>query len=237
MNNEDLFIQQHAIEFARKNKTTIAKKLTDPAIFLPDTTPVSVFMAGSPGAGKTEASQNLIKKFKQDGQSILRIDSDDLRKQFPEYNGHNSSLFIAPTSIIADKMHDIALINHQSFVFDGTLSNRDRSMENIKRSIKRRRTVHIVYIYQDPLQAWQFVKAREITDGRRVPKEAFIDQYFKARENVNHLKNHFKNDVQVDLVVKNMDGTNLQYRQNIDKIDYHIPEKYSKEELEKLIVE
>jgi hypothetical protein len=36
-------------------------------------------------------------------------------------------------------------------------------------------------------------------------------------------------------VVKDIDGTDFSYKENIDIIDNHIPEKYTKDELEKLI--
>lgn len=194
-------VEERAKEFARKNKKSIAEEITNPEIYLPDEFPVSVFMAGSPGAGKTESSQNLIKKLTKDNHSVLRIDPDELRIRFPEYNGTNSPLFIGATSIVADKIHDCALKNKQSFVFDGTLSKLDISRKNIQRSLDKKRFVQIVYVYQEPLQAWNFVKAREIKDGRKVPKEAFIEGYFMARENVNRLKKEFGNKVKVDLIV------------------------------------
>lgn len=151
MENEEELIKKRAEEFARKNKDNIAKELTNPKIFLPDQFPVSVFMAGSPGAGKTESSRHLIEQLASDSHAVLRIDSDELRTRFLEYKGNNSSLFISATSIIADKIHDYALKNKQSFVFDGTLSNLARSKENIKRSLDKQRFVQIVYVYQNPL--------------------------------------------------------------------------------------
>lgn len=229
-------IRLAAVEFARKNKKVIAREVTDINIFLPDEFPVSVFMAGSPGAGKTESSRNLIAKLTKDKHSVLRIDPDEFRSRFSGYNGKNSSLFIGATSIVSDKIHDYALENKQSFIFDGTLSNLERSRENLKRSLDKKRFIQVVYVYQEPAQAWNFVKAREIKDGRTVPKQAFIEEYFKARENVNCLKREFNDSIKVDLVVKNIDGTDFNYRENIDVIDNYIPEKYTKEKLENLII-
>lgn len=238
MGNEEEEIKNRAVEFARANRLVIAKRLTDPSVFPPDQFPVSVFMAGSPGAGKTESSRNLIKKFASDHHATLCIDSDELRSEFNEYNGKNSSLFIGATSIIADKMQDLALDRGQSFVFDGTLSNIEVSRKNIERSLKpkRKRFVQIVYVYQDPLQAWSFVKAREARDGRSIPRESFISQYFIVRQNVNILKAEFGSRIKVDLIVKNVDGTDFGYRENIDSIDGYMPEKYTKEDLERDII-
>src|SRR3989344_2105271 len=184
-------IEQRAIEFARAHKKGIAQELTDRKRFPPDAIPVSVFMAGSPGAGKTESSQRLIERLSDDAHAVLRIDTDDLRVRFKEYTGKNSSLFQAATSIIADKMQDLAIDQKQSYVFDGTLSNLERARENIGRCIRHGRVVQILYVYQSPLQAWKFVLARELRDGRTVPLDSFITQYFTARENVNALKREF----------------------------------------------
>jgi len=49
-------IRDEASDYARKHKKNIARSLTDPTTFLPEAQPVAVFMAGSPGAGKTESS-------------------------------------------------------------------------------------------------------------------------------------------------------------------------------------
>ncbi|UJF17009.1 zeta toxin family protein [Vibrio sp. SS-MA-C1-2] len=46
-------IEEEAITFAKKNRTAICRRLTDQSIYLPENEPVSVFMYGSPGDGKT----------------------------------------------------------------------------------------------------------------------------------------------------------------------------------------
>lgn len=53
--NESLVIEA-ATQFAKANKKQIAKEFTNPAVYVPDKSPVSVFMAGCAGAGKTEAA-------------------------------------------------------------------------------------------------------------------------------------------------------------------------------------
>ncbi|MDP3402840.1 MAG: zeta toxin family protein [bacterium] len=230
MTDAETRIMEEAMAEARLLKGVISRELCDKAVYPPDPSPVSVFMAGSPGAGKTESSQNLIKRLVH-GHAVLRIDADELRSRFETYDGSNSHLFQAATSILADAVHDCALESRQNFVFDGTLSKIDKARKNIERSLKRNRLVQIIYVYQDPFQAWRFVKAREARDGRHIPREAFIEQYFLARENVNILKGEFGNRIKVDLIVKNIDGTNFAYHGNIDRVDRYIPELYSKEDL------
>lgn len=231
--NERQQLKDVAIAFAKANKKLIAAEIIKK--YQPDEHPVSVFMAGSPGAGKTESSLRLIESLSGPG-TVLRIDSDEYRQYFDDYNGTNSSFFQAATSILADKVHDLALENQLSFVFDGTFTNFERSEENIRRSLKKDRPVYVLYVYQDPLQAWKFVQRRAEKDGRTVPPHAFIEQYFSARQNVNRIKEMFGKKIQVDLVVKNIDGTDFRYKENVLSIDSHLKESYSKEELRTLIV-
>ncbi len=228
-------IQCAALDFARKHKKDIAKKLTDISRFLPEDEPVSVFMAGSPGAGKTEASIELLTFVKSEGFDILRIDPDELRHELPGYTGENSSLFQGAVSVLVERIHDLALKQKQSFLLDGTLSHYDKAEQNIARSLKKNRVVQILYVYQEPMLAWDFVKSREAVEGRRIRPEHFIEQYFEARNVVNCLKMNFDADVKVDLLLKNTDNTNRLFKAGVDKIDNHIPEKYSPADLAKML--
>lgn len=230
MSNDEIELEQQALDFARANKKAIAARLTDPSIYLPEAEPVSVFMAGSPGAGKTEASIELIGSFP--GPPIIRIDPDELRSEFPGYSGDNAWLFQKAVSVLVDRIHDLALDGSQSFLLDGTLSNHERAFKNIGRSLKRGRTVQILYVYQDPMLAWAFVQAREAVESRRIRPEHFVEQYFAAREVVNRLKAELGKAIRVDLLMKNNDNSHRFYRAGVDHIDGHIPERVTRAELE-----
>ena len=226
--------ENEAIAFARANKKAIAKRVTDPNVYSPEEHPVSVFMAGSPGAGKTESSIELLKQFEA---PVIRIDADALREEFPAYKGANAWLFQKGASILVDKIHDLALDQRQSFVLDGTLSNYERARTNIERSLKKKRTVQILYVYQEPRLAWRFVQARESAEGRRIPAEKFVDQYFLARDAVNRIKRDFGKEVRVDLLLKNIDNSTRTYHAGVDQIDNYIPENYSRDDVEKIVRE
>lgn len=236
LNEKEQQIRDKAIDYARKNKQRIAKSVTDRAIHPPEDYPVSVFMAGSPGAGKTEASKALLESLGDDDQSILRIDPDELREHFQDYTGHNSWLFQSATSLLVERIVDLALKRRQSFLLDGTLSSYDVADKNVRRCLRRKRFVQILYVYQRPALAWEFVQAREKVEGRKIRVDTFIEQYFAAREVVNRLKSEFGKDLQVDLLLKEHDGSNRVYKDNVDKIDNHVPEKYSRAQLEKELI-
>ncbi len=238
--NEDQ-IRNNAVSFAKANKANISRRIASLEKFPQESNPVSVFMAGSPGAGKTEASIKLLEKFPRDKSdassdlNVVRIDADELRSEFPEYTGNNSDLFQGAVSILIDRIHDLVLKQSQSFILDGTLSNLDKASQNIERSLKRNRLVQIYYVYQTPQQAWSFVEKREVLEGRHIPVESFIDQYFKSRKNANYLKKKFGNQVRLDILMKNIDGTDRLYRSGVDQIDNHIPEKYSELDIKSFI--
>lgn len=222
-------IWDEAIAFARSNKKAIGRRLTNKEQYPPEEEPVSVFMAGSPGAGKTEASIALVNLFADT--AILRIDPDELRNEFAAYTGGNSWLFQGGVSILVEKILDFAIEQRQSFLLDGTFSNLAVARRNVERSLKRGRFVQILYVYQNPVLAWGFVKAREEAEGRRIRPEHFVDQYFAARDVVNALKLEYGGDVHVDLLLKHIDNSGRLYKAGVDKIDYHIPEQYTRADL------
>ena len=229
---EEQRIYDEAVDFAKTNRKAIAKRRANTSQYPPEDCPVAVYMAGSPGAGKTEASIELIANL---GGQVLRIDPDELRDELPGYAGSNSHLFQRAVSILVDRMLDTAFDQSQSFILDGTLTNYDKAVANIDRALRKGRVVQVLYVYQEPAQAWAFVQARERSEGRRIQPETFIEQYFGAREVVNRLKAHFGGAISIDLLLKNIDGSNRLYVANVDKIDSHVPEKYDVSALRTLL--
>lgn len=228
-----------AVAFAKKNKEVIAEELTDSSIYRPDEDPVSVFMAGSPGAGKTEFSKALLVLLEnRTNHRILRIDSDDFRPLIPGYTGENSHIFHGAVSLIAEKVQDYALSNRQTFIFDGTFSKYEKAEDNIRRSLKKGRRVFVFYVYQSPLVAWKFTLAREKAEGRRIPKSAFIEQFIGARESVEQVRAEFSDLVGIVLVKKDFEKNRVEDIVDISvdqPIDAHIPERYTKDDLENIL--
>ncbi|MDP4007738.1 MAG: zeta toxin family protein [Candidatus Peregrinibacteria bacterium] len=222
--------------FARRNKGKIAKELTDPVAYTPSGTPISIFMAGSPGAGKTEFSKSLIKTFEKSRPRVVRIDGDELREHLPGYTGMNSSVFQGAISLIIEKMHDLVLQKSQNFILDGTLWKYEKAIKNIERSLKKKRPVFIFYVYQKPDVAWDFAKKREVLEGRNIPKQAFIDQFFGSRNTVNKIRSEYGPEVIIYLVKKDHGKNTVEKLIEIepgDNIDRHIPRGYTKTRLKK----
>ena len=197
---------------------------------------VSVFMAGSPGAGKTETARRIIKDFSvESDQNLVHIENDELRKEFEDYDGQNSPLFQRPATLLVEAIHDRALKQGVSFILDSTLSSLEKAKSNIERSLKRDRYVLIIFVYQSPEQAWKFVKARETTEGRRVPEAVFVEQFLGAQVVVSQLKKYFGDRVNLTFIEKNIDGKNDRPHFNVTDVDALFRKKYNRIMLEDII--
>lgn len=234
------YSKEEIIKWASSNKKRLKAKYFNLSEYqINEDEPIVVFMAGSPGAGKTETSREFASDIVRDsGQKVLRIDPDEIRDDFREigYDGKNSFLYQAGTAGIVNNIVDEALRKRTSFILDGTFSKEEKAIDNIERCLNKNCKVYIFYIYQDPIQAWEFVRQRELKEGRRVEKSIFIEQYFMSRNVVNKMKNKFKERVNVFLLKKNIKDEAPSFLQiNDENLDVHIKESYTREVLEKML--
>ncbi len=240
--DEEIIAQ--AVAYARSHRQRIARAKTDPERYPREERPISIFMAGSPGAGKTEISKEYvaaIDELREEGfdglGSILRIDPDDLRDELPGYTGKNSWLFQGAVSLLVERIHDLMLKQQQSFILDGTLASLDVARKNVSRSLRRDREVQIFFVYQHPVLAWQFVCGREKIEGRNIPREGFIRQFLDVQNVVTQIKQEFGERVVLDVIIKNNDGTNQQWEADVVSIDDYLPERYTRKQLQHLLAD
>jgi len=237
----DVEIITDAMKFARHNCNRIANELVNLAVYPSEERPWTVLMAGSPGAGKTEVSKGFeaaLEELPSEGfeglGKVLRIDPDDFRACFPDYNGRNSSLFHSGVIKIVERVVDRAFAKNVSFILDGTLSSDAVAKRNIERSLRRGRDVTLLYVYQDPLRAWQFVQSREAVEGRNIPLQVFVAQYFSCRRTVKAMKLLHGSSIRVDLLIQARDGQGqptVLEDVTAAAIDAAIPDTYSEEQL------
>jgi UDP-N-acetylglucosamine kinase len=219
--------------WARKKKKELADIFCSLDYVPPTKHPVTIFMAGTPGAGKTEFSKSLLSLFNT---SAVRIDADDIRDMMKEigYNGANSERYQYGVGLAVNNLYRKAILQHQSVLIDGTFAYRGWR-ENIEMSLHDTRLVEIYYLYQDPKTAWDFVKKRELAQGRAVPIEVFVKDYTECIENVCKAKELFKEDI-VLYYAKNNYQKKLEYvKINIGDIRQYLPNVYTNNELKELI--
>lgn len=232
MNDEELKLSEDAKAWIKLNQKKLIERFANTKEHIADVLPATLFMAGSPGAGKTEISKRFIPRFKQ---KPIRIDADEIRTICPGYTGGNAHIFQDAATKGVHILYDYALEKGISAILDGTFAY-NGAIENIKRSIEHGRKVEIFFVYQDPLQAWDFTKKREALEKRKVSKEVFIDSFFKAKENVNKAKATFGSKIELNLIIKDFEKDLEQLELNIENIDPYIKKAYTKDELEKLLI-
>lgn len=232
--NEKNKIAEDAKAFIKKEKHALINKFANLEKFPPSEKPFSFFMAGSPGAGKTEFSKRLIEIMAPT--NIVRIDADEIKEFIPQYTGKNSDIVQGAASIAVDKLNYYTLKHKQNSIMDGTFANYPVARRNIINCLNKNRSISVFYLYQDPLIAWDFTKKREKLEGRYMPKEAFVDAFFKAKENVKLIKEEFDEKVELNLVIKNNKNKDEEIKSNISSnIDDFVIVAYNKKSLSEML--
>ena len=232
ISDEELKLSKAAYQQIKKQRKKLIERFANSEEYIADTQPMSFFMAGSPGAGKTEISTRLSVHFTQ---KPIRIDADEIRTFCEGYTGENSHIFQKAASKGVHILYDYALKKNINVILDGTFAYHG-ALKNIKRSLDHGRKVEIYFVYQDPLKAWEFTKKREVIEHRKISKEIFIDSFIKAQENTNEAKKHFGSSIELNLIVNNFEKNLERLELNISSIDSFIKKIYTKNELNKLIL-
>lgn len=231
MTEEEQKLSKEAADHVKANKRELIERFASLDRYLPDERPVSVFMAGSPGAGKTEFSKRLLETFSN---QAVRIDADEVRAWIPDKTRGDANIYQKASTDGAQKLYDHALHKNLNAVLDGTFAY-VKAIENVKRSLDYNRRVEIYFLYQDPLVSWRFTKDREKMDRRNVPQEVFIRAFIDSMSNVGSVKAQFGKQVVLNVVVKDYSKSLDLLRLNVDNLEKHLPRRYTKVELEQML--
>lgn len=204
----------------------------------------AVFMAGAPGAGKTEYCRRIVPRLESSGllstfgiKNILVIDPDDIRENIPGYIGEKAYCFQqAMYRRVCDIFNRLMSPKYEKrhFILDGTMSNYQRSKENITNVINKGGRVHIVFIYQNPETAWKNTQAREAESKRNVPRDVFIQAFVDSIDTVNKLKAEF-NNIDLTVAIRGVNLEDIDLHLQVQTIDSTIVKIYTTEQLDKLI--
>lgn len=221
--------------WARKNKRSFANKMITAAGVEPHDEPAAFFMAGLPGAGKTEFTLNIIQEL---GLKVVRIDMDEIATHIESYNPLKADAFREAASDMMNAVYDRTLHRRVDFIMDGTFRSA-KSLDNIQRALKKGYSVKVFYISQDPEVAWSFTRAREKVEKRSIHRQGFISTSAEIFENLAHLDTVLFKDVTLDIVVKDRANKVGEWHRNVsyDQIDKLIGKRYSREELERMLAQ
>jgi len=235
---EETRLKKESITFIKSHRRELCDKFANLTDYPPSDKPFSIFMAGSPGAGKTEFSISFIKNNYTEidkNIKVVRIDADEIRKEIPHFNGKNSYIVQSAAALGVEKLFDHVQDKKQNVLIDSTFADLKIARSNVKRALDKRRKAAIFYLYQDPVLAWGFTKKREKLEGRYVPKNMFIDAFLSAKDNVNRIRLEFANRIELNLVIKNFENRVEKTHLNIEKVDNYLKIRYNKEDLYKTL--
>lgn len=215
------------LEYAQNRLEEFISELIHDSV--PTKEPDAVFMAGSPGAGKTEVALGLSENY----DNHILIDADAFRIQFPGYDGSNSSQFQKASAWLVDQSFKFVVDKGYSFILDATFAVLSAE-KNIIRTLKNGYRVTLFYVYQEPQVAWNFTKERELVEGRVVPKDTFINAFFQARKNIEKVKERHP-EVTLHIIIKDYQNNISEVHFDADNIQLVLPQKYTKLQLEDLL--
>jgi len=219
------------LEWARKNKKTLAREFVRKIDSITHEEPVGIFAAGLPGAGKTEFTQELLKNLVD---PPLRIDMDEIAQLIEGYSPMKANLFRGGASVILARIYDEITKAGYDFVFDGTFAH-SNALRNLERAIYHKYTTKIYYIHQLPEVAWRFTKDRELVEKRSIDRLGFLDTYYSLHQNLQTLQQRYK-DVTISIIVKDESNKVGKIIEDVDNIYQYIPRPLDREQLEHVIV-
>ena len=138
--------------------------------------PRVLFTSGSPGAGKSEVVKSLL----EGRTDLLVLDPDMYREYFDNYTGDNAPVFTPAATDLLGYFIDRAMRDRYNLVIDTNFIDVGVAKRNIQNALKNNYNVSILYVYMDPIIAWEFVKTRT----RKVDPETFKRNLKKCRTTV-----------------------------------------------------
>lgn len=201
----------------------------------PHDEPAAFFMAGLPGAVKTEFTENLIKDL---GLKVVRIDMDEIATHIDGYHPEEAHAFRGGASDVLNAVFDRAVHRKVDFIMDGTFRS-NSALGNLRRCEQKGYHIKLFYLHQEPFFAWDFTKAREKVEKRSISREGFINSYFGIFDNLDALIRESVPNFTVDLVVKDENNKIGRWHENIhlSEIDELTGTRYNREQLERMLPE
>lgn len=162
----------------RANQDVVVRKFFND--FRPGKTKIAFFMAGIPGAGKTEFAENTIR---ESSPMLVPIEHDKLVEYIDGYKPENYYSYRKAGSTLVTRVFDACLADGYAFIFDGTLSH-ENGLRNIRKALRAGYAVYVVYIMQDAKVAWELTQARELVKKRAIEKIGFLETCHKINQNL-----------------------------------------------------
>lgn len=183
---------------------------------------IAFFMAGIPGAGKTEFAEQVLRESLP---LLVPIEHDKLVEYIEGYQPENYYNYRKAGSTLVTEVFNTCLKHSYSFIFDGTLSH-ENGIRNVRKALKAGYTVYIVYIVQDAGVAWELTQAREVVKKRAIEKHGFLETCDKINNSLQSIFRTLKGQPKFNFWVINKGGelshanaTAIIHSPSLDKTD------------------
>ncbi len=225
-------ISLRIMRWVKNHKRQFAAKFIRESGAVPDPEhPSCIFMAGLPGAGKTEFSKSIISELDI---NVVRIDMDEIATMIGGYKPEDADMYRSGATALQNEIYQLCKKGYYPFIMDGTLSSK-KTVNCIRSVLNKGFNVKIMYLKQNPKIAWDFTRAREKIERRGIDKTGFIMSYSKTIENLLLLKDY--ESISVDIIEKdanNKVGKRISIT-SVKMLDKYIKIDYSNDELKGLL--
>lgn len=194
---------------------------------------LAFFMAGIPGAGKTELAKGLQGSPHGD---FTVIEHDKLVEHIDDYKPENYYEFRTAGSTLVTKLFEHCLKNGYSFVFDGTLSH-DNGYRNIKKTLDNGFSVIVLYVHQDIASAWKLTQDRELVKMRAIERVGFIDTCQKISASLKNIFDSFRDNTNFAFWIVKKNGAPGTEDSEMFFYDYMDPESGDRATIERILDE
>lgn len=209
------------LQWTKDHKTDIVNHTLQP--YHSSDNPTAIFMAGLPGAGKTEFLNNLSIY----GDEFITIDLDFLVSQIYGYSPENYYNYRKAGNILVSALLDKVLKQHISFALDGTFAH-PQALKNIERALKHGFEVDLFFIAQTPKISWKNTQARRLVTGRPIDYDGFTKTCHSIIPNLQEVRKSFQNDPNFFFqVIQRISPNHYESISNIQKVDTFLTEKYN----------
>jgi hypothetical protein len=161
----------------------------------------AIFLAGSPGAGKSEFASGLNKLYKIDV-----IEADEIRKYCKYYNGKNSDLFKKASLEGVNILMNTVLDKEYSFILDG------KFFEFIDSALEKNYDVEVNFVYRPIEIAKEYTKIVEKNESIKISEDIFYKEFINSINIVNKIKKKYLDikvnfyDLHNDLILKDINN-------------------------------
>lgn len=213
-------------KWAKQNKADLVKKLIGSVkpVSMKDK-PLAIFLAGIPGAGKTELIERLIEK----NTPVVRIDLDEVVKLFPDYLPERYYEYRSAASLVVDETVIYCRQHRINFILDGTFGH-PKAVANIESALKRHEVV-ILYIWKKPTLAWKHTQDRQVVTRRGIDKIGFIHSCKHVPENVREVQRKFGTRISIVAFRKDLEKDRFEIIEDRKQIDELLSKSYNESDI------